>query len=72
VAAVPVRLIKRDLLFVAEHLLPLLDEKRLQMVARNWGIKAKEGESVPKLLTAFIGKADWYGSSVRNVLLRAA
>jgi len=34
VAAVPVRLIKRDLLFVAEQLLPLLDEKRLEMAAR--------------------------------------
>jgi ParB family chromosome partitioning protein len=58
VAAVPVRLMKRDLLFVAEQLLPLLDEKRLEMAARNRGIKAKEGESVAKLLTAFIRKAD--------------
>jgi ParB family chromosome partitioning protein len=49
---------KRDLLFVAEQLLPLLDEKRLEMAARNRGIKAKEGESVAKLLTAFIRKAD--------------
>ena len=58
VAAVPVRLMKRDLLFVAEQLLPLLDEKRLEMAARNRSIKAKEGESVAKLLTAFIRKAD--------------
>jgi len=35
VAAVPVWLMKRDLLFVAEQLLRLLDEKRLEMVARN-------------------------------------
>ena len=48
VAAVPVRLMKRDLLFIAEQLLPLLDEKRLEMVARNWSIKAKEGESVAR------------------------
>ena len=58
VAAVPVRLMKRDLLFVAEQLLPLLDEKRLEMAARNRSIKAKEGESVGKLLTAFVRKAD--------------
>jgi ParB family transcriptional regulator, chromosome partitioning protein len=58
VAAVPVRLMKRDLLFIAEQLLPLLDEKRVEMVARNRGIKAKEGETVAKLLTAFIRKAD--------------
>jgi len=58
VAAVPVRLMKRDLLFVAEQLLPLLDEKRLEMVARNRSIKAKDGELVAKLLTAFVRKAD--------------
>jgi ParB family chromosome partitioning protein len=58
VAAVPVRLMKRDLLFVAEQLLTLLDERRLEIVARNRSIKAKEGESVPNLLTAFIRKAD--------------
>jgi ParB family chromosome partitioning protein len=58
VAAVPVRLMKRDLLFIAEQLLPLLDEKRAQMAARNRGIKAKEGEPAAKLLTAFIRKAD--------------
>jgi ParB family transcriptional regulator, chromosome partitioning protein len=58
VAAVPVRLMKRDLLFIAEQLLPLLDEKRLEMAARNRSIKAKDGESVGKLLTAFVRKAD--------------
>ena len=58
VAAVPVRLMKRDLLFIAEQMLPLLDDKRLEMVARNRGIRAKEGESAPKLLTAFVRKTD--------------
>jgi ParB family chromosome partitioning protein len=58
VAAVPVRLMKRDLLFIAEQMLPLLDDKRQEMVARNRGIKSKEGESAPKLLTAFVRKAD--------------
>ena len=56
--AVPVRLMKRDLLFIAEQLLPLLDDKRLEMVARNRGIKPKEGESAAKLLTAFVRKAE--------------
>jgi ParB family transcriptional regulator, chromosome partitioning protein len=58
VSAVPVRLMKRDLLFIVEQLLPLLDEKRLEMAARNRSIKAKNGESIGKLLTAFIRKAD--------------
>jgi ParB family chromosome partitioning protein len=58
VAAVPVRLMKRDLLFIAEQMLPLLDDKRQKMVARNRGIKPKQGESAPKLLIAFIRKAD--------------
>jgi ParB family chromosome partitioning protein len=49
---------KRDLLFIAEQLLPLLDDKRLEMVTRNRGIKAKEGESAAKLLAAFVRKAD--------------
>jgi ParB family chromosome partitioning protein len=58
VAAVPVRLMKRDLLFIAEQMLPLLDDKRLEMVARSRGIRPKDGESAPKLLTAFLRKAD--------------
>jgi ParB family chromosome partitioning protein len=58
VAAVPVRLLKRDLLFIAEQLLPLLEDKRLEIVARGRSIKAKEGEGASKLLTAFIRKAD--------------
>ena len=58
VSAVPVRLMKRDLLFVVEQLLPLLDEKRLEMAARNRSIKARDGESVGKLLTTFVRKAD--------------
>ena len=58
VAAVPVRLMKRDLLFIAEQMLPLLDDKRLEMVTRSRGIKPKDGESSTKLLTAFVRKAD--------------
>jgi ParB family chromosome partitioning protein len=58
VAAVPVRLMKHDLLFIAEQLLPLLDDKRVEMIARNLGIRAKEGESAAKLLTALLRKAE--------------
>jgi len=49
---------KRDFLFIAEQMLPLLDDKRLEMVARNRGIRAKEGESAGKLLTAFLRQAE--------------
>jgi ParB family chromosome partitioning protein len=49
---------KRDLLFIAEQMLSLLDEKRVEMVARNRGIRAKEGETAAKLLTAFLRKAE--------------
>jgi ParB family chromosome partitioning protein len=58
VAAVPVRLMKRDLLFIAEGLLTLLDERKLAVAARSRGIKAKEGESIDKLMTAFLRKED--------------
>jgi ParB family chromosome partitioning protein len=59
VAAVPVRLMKCDLLFMAEHLMALLDERRLEIVARQRGIKkTKDGESMAKLLRAFIRKGD--------------
>jgi len=58
VAAVPVRLMKRDLLFIVEQMLPLLDDKRQEMIARNRGIKPKQSESTPKLLTAFVRKED--------------
>ncbi len=59
VAAVPVRLMKRDLLFIVERVINMLDERRLEIVARNRGIKkAKDSDSIPKLLSAYIRKAD--------------
>jgi ParB family chromosome partitioning protein len=58
-AAVPVRLMKRDLLFVAEHLANLLDENRAAILARQHGIKrAKENDSIAKLFAAFLRRAD--------------
>jgi hypothetical protein len=55
VAAVPVRLMKRDLLFVVERLAALLDERSLEIVARQRGIKkAKDSDSIGKLFTAYL------------------
>jgi ParB family chromosome partitioning protein len=61
---------KRDLIFIAEQMLPLLEEKRLEMVARNRSIKAKDGAPAVKLLTAFVRKAD--EDTVSHPILRAA
>jgi ParB family chromosome partitioning protein len=57
-AAVPVRLMKRDLLFIAEQMLTVMEDKRLEIIARNRGIRAKEEETAAKLLTAFLRKAE--------------
>jgi len=59
VAAVPVRLMKRDLLFVVERLAALLDERRLEIVARQRGIKkAKDSDSIGKLFMAYLRSAE--------------
>jgi ParB family chromosome partitioning protein len=58
-AAVPVRLMKRDLLFVTEHMVNLLDENRVAILARQHGIKkANENESIGKPFMAFLRRAD--------------
>jgi len=58
-AAVPVRLMKRDLLFVAERLASLLDENRLAIVAKQYGIrKAKDSDSLAKLFAAYLRRAE--------------
>jgi len=57
--AVPVRLMKRDLLFVAERLASLLDENRLTIVARRYGIKkAKDSDSLGKLFAAYLRRSE--------------
>ena len=57
--AVPVRLMKRDLLFVAERLTAMLDERRLSVLIRQHGIgKPKDGATPAKLLAAFLPKAE--------------
>jgi len=57
--AVPVRLMKRDLLFVLMHTLPLLGEWQLQTLARQHGIrKDRETDMLDKLFSAFLRRAD--------------
>jgi ParB family chromosome partitioning protein len=58
-AAVPVRLMKRDLLFVVERLASLLDEDRLAVVAQQQGIKkTKESDSIGKLFAAYLRRME--------------
>jgi ParB family chromosome partitioning protein len=57
--AVPVRLMKRDLLFVAERLTSMLDERRLSVLIRQHGIGRPKDDAAPaKLLAAFLPKAE--------------
>ena len=67
--AVPVRLMKRDLLFVAERLAAGLDERRLAVIFRLHGIgKANgAGDAPAKLLASFLRKAD--ESTIGRVLV---
>jgi len=61
-AAVPVRLMKRDLLFVVDKLALLLDEPRLTAIARQHSIKkVKDNDSIPKLFAAYLRRADESG-----------
>jgi ParB family chromosome partitioning protein len=58
-AAVPVRLIKRDLLFIVERLVSLMDENRVEMLARQHGIRQKRDDGgVAKTFSAFLRRAD--------------
>ena len=57
--AVPVRLMKRDLLFAVTRLTALLDERRVAILIRQHGMgKPKDGEAPAKLLAAFLPKAE--------------
>ena len=58
-AAVPVRLMKRDLLFILEKLVSVMDENRVEMLARQHGIRQKRDDgAIGKTLTAFVRRAD--------------
>jgi ParB family chromosome partitioning protein len=60
VEAVPVRLMKRDLLFIIEQLSSVLDERRLAIVMRQHNLGKPNGatDAPAKLLSAFLRKAD--------------
>ena len=58
-AAVPVRLLKRDLFFVIEKLVSLMEEHRLETLARQHGIRQKRDDGgIGKTLAAYIRRAD--------------
>jgi ParB family chromosome partitioning protein len=58
-SAVPVRLLKRDLLFILEKLVGFMDENRVEMLARQHGIRQKRDDGgVAKTLAAFLLRAD--------------
>jgi ParB family transcriptional regulator, chromosome partitioning protein len=58
-AAVPMRLMKRDLLFVVERLASLLDENRLAVVAKHHGFKKpKDCDSIGKLFATYVRRAE--------------
>jgi ParB family chromosome partitioning protein len=58
-AAIPVRQMKRDLLFMAERVASLLDQNRLTVLARQYGIKkAKDNDSIETLFVAYLHRTD--------------
>jgi len=58
-AAVPVRLMKRDLLSVIERLLSLMDENRVETLARQHGIRQKRDDGgVKKGVLVYVRRAD--------------
>jgi len=69
--AVPVRLMKRDLLFLAERLTAVLDERRLSVFIRQHGIgKLKDDAAPAKLLAAHLPKAE--ESKLSRILVETA
>jgi ParB family chromosome partitioning protein len=57
--AVPVRLMKRDLLFILEKLVALMDERRIETLAKQHGIRQKRDDGgVAKTFAAFLRRAD--------------
>ena len=58
-AAVPVRLMKCDLLFILEKLVSLMDESRVETLARQHGIRQKRDDGgLAKTFAAFLRRAD--------------
>jgi ParB family transcriptional regulator, chromosome partitioning protein len=51
--------LKRDLLFILEKLVSVMDENRVEMLARQHGIRQKRDDGgIGKTLTAFVRRAD--------------
>jgi ParB family chromosome partitioning protein len=71
-AAVPVRLMKRDLLFVVERLAAVLDERRLAIILRqhNLGKPNSAADAPAKLLASFLRKSD--ESTLGHLLVEVA
>ena len=58
-SAVPVRLLKRDLLFILERLVSIMNENRAEMLARQHGIRQKRDDGgIAKTFSAFLRRAD--------------
>ena len=58
-SAVPVRLLKRDLLFVLERLVSVMDEPRIETLARQHGVRQKRDEGgIKKAFGAYLCRAD--------------
>jgi ParB family chromosome partitioning protein len=69
--AVPVRLMKRDLLFVVSRLTGMLDERKTAILIRQHGIgKPKDNETPAKLLAVFLAKAE--ESKLGRILVETA
>lgn len=69
--AVPVRLMKRDLLFIAERLAAVVSENHLAALARHYGIKkTKENDAIGKLFVAYLRQAE--ESILGSVLVQLA
>jgi ParB family chromosome partitioning protein len=58
-SAVPVRLLKRDLLFTLERLVSVMDEPHVEMLARQHGIRQKRDDGgIKKAFVAYLRRAD--------------
>jgi len=69
--AVPVRLMKRDLLFLAQRLTAMLNERRLAVLIRQHGTgKPKDDAAPANLLAAFLPKAE--ESKLGRILVETA
>jgi ParB family chromosome partitioning protein len=70
-AAVPVRLLKRDLLFILERLVSVMDEHRIETLARQYGIRHKRDDGgLQKTLAAYLRRAD--ESTLSRLLVEAS